>query len=117
MGAQGGDWMIKHIPSKTGKLLEVRGLPGNSVDRDRHLGFRKVVEASGNKFEIVEVVGNLWLSAGDGVHCHAADGTLLGKVLVPETVANLCFGGAKRNRMSICGTTSLYAVYLNTRGV
>jgi gluconolactonase len=60
--------------------------------------------------------GNLWLSAGDGVHCHAPDGSLLGKVRIPETVANLCFGGAKRNRMFICGTTSLYAVYLNTRG-
>jgi gluconolactonase len=58
--------------------------------------------------------GNLWLSAGDGVHCHAGDGALLGKILIPETVANLCFGGAKLNRMFICGTTSLYAVYLNT---
>ena len=58
MGMQGGDWMTKHIPAKAGKLLEVRGLPGNSVDRDRHLGFRKVVEAAGNKFEVVEVVGN-----------------------------------------------------------
>ena len=64
----------------------------------------------------VDVNGNLWLSAGDGVHCHAPDGTLLGKVLIPETVANLCFGGAKRNRLFICGTTSLYSVYLNTRG-
>jgi gluconolactonase len=64
----------------------------------------------------VDVHGNLWLSAGDGVHCHSPDGTLLGKVLIPETVANLCFGGAKRNRMFICGTTSLYSVYLNTRG-
>jgi gluconolactonase len=64
----------------------------------------------------VDVHGNLWLSAGDGVHCHAPDGDLLGKVLIPESVANLCFGGAKRNRMFICGTTSLYAVYLNTRG-
>ena len=64
----------------------------------------------------VDVHGNLWLSAGDGVHCHAPDGTLLGKVLIPEAVANLCFGGTKRNRMFICGTTSLYAVYLNTRG-
>jgi len=64
----------------------------------------------------VDVHGNLWLSAGDGVHCHAADGDLLGKVLIPETVANLCFGGAKRNRMFVCGTTSLYSVYLNTRG-
>jgi gluconolactonase len=65
----------------------------------------------------VDVHGNLWLSAGDGVHCHASDGALLGKVRIPETVANLCFGGAKRNRMFICGTTSLYSVYLNTRGL
>ncbi|MEO8526956.1 MAG: SMP-30/gluconolactonase/LRE family protein [Caldimonas sp.] len=64
----------------------------------------------------VDVHGNVWLSAGDGVHCHAPDGALLGKVLIPEPVANLCFGGAKRNRMFICGTTSLYSVYLNTRG-
>ena len=63
----------------------------------------------------VDLHGNLWLSAGDGVHCHGADGALLGKVLVPETVANLCFGGAKRNRLFICATTSLYAIYLNTR--
>ena len=58
MGQLSGDWLVKHIPSKAGKILEVRGLPGNSVDRDRHLGFRKVMEASGNKFEIIEVVGN-----------------------------------------------------------
>jgi ribose transport system substrate-binding protein len=58
MGQQSGEWVVKNIPSKSGKLLEVRGVPGNSVDRDRHLGFRKVVEAPGNKFEVVEVVGN-----------------------------------------------------------
>jgi gluconolactonase len=63
----------------------------------------------------VDVHGNLWLSAGDGVHCHASDGMLLGKVLVPETVANVCFGGPKLNRLFICGTTSLYSVFLNTR--
>ena len=58
MGKLSGEWLVKNIPRKTGKLLEVRGVPGNSVDRDRHLGFRKVVEAPGNKFEVVEVVGN-----------------------------------------------------------
>ncbi|WP_088342561.1 MULTISPECIES: sugar ABC transporter substrate-binding protein [Rhodomicrobium] len=57
MGRLMGDWLVKNIPSKTGKLLEVRGLPGNSVDRDRHEGFRKVL-AEGGKFEVVEVVGN-----------------------------------------------------------
>jgi gluconolactonase len=56
--------------------------------------------------------GNVWSSTGEGVHCFAPDGTLLGKIKVPEAVANVCFGGAKRNRLFICGTTSLYAVYL-----
>ena len=63
-----------------------------------------------------DTTGNVWTSAGDGVHCYAPDGTLLGKILIPEVVANLCFGGPKRNRMYICGTTSLYAVYINAQG-
>ena len=63
----------------------------------------------------VDVRGNLWLSAGDGVHCHASDGSLLGKILIPESVANLCFGGPKLNRLFVCATTSLYSVFLNTR--
>lgn len=58
LGRLSGEWVVKNIPSKSGKLLEVRGVAGNSVDRDRHVGFRKVVEAAGNKFEVVEVVGN-----------------------------------------------------------
>ena len=63
----------------------------------------------------IDLHGNLWLSAGDGVHCHAPDGALLGRIRVPEAVANLCFGGPKLNRLFIAATTSLYAVYLNTR--
>jgi len=63
----------------------------------------------------VDVHGNLWLSAGDGVHCNASDGSLLGKILIPEAVANVCFGGAKLNRLFICATTSLYSVFLHTR--
>jgi gluconolactonase len=60
--------------------------------------------------------GNVWSSAADGVHCYAPDGLLLGKILIPEVVANLTFGGAKRNRLFICGTTSLYSTYVNTEG-
>jgi gluconolactonase len=60
--------------------------------------------------------GRLWSSAGDGVHVFAPDGTLIGKLLVPEVVANLCFGGPKRNRLFICGTTSLYAMMTHTNG-
>nr|WP_223861487.1 SMP-30/gluconolactonase/LRE family protein [Geminicoccus harenae] len=60
--------------------------------------------------------GRVWSSAGDGVHCFAPDGQLLGKILVPEVVANVCFGGFKRNRLYICGTTSLYAVHVTVTG-
>jgi gluconolactonase len=60
--------------------------------------------------------GRLWSSAADGVHCFDVGGERVGKILVPETVANLCFGGPRRNRMFICATTSVYAVYLCANG-
>jgi gluconolactonase len=60
--------------------------------------------------------GNLWSSAGDGVHCFAPNGTRLGKILVPEVVANLTFGGPKKNRLFIAATSSLYAIYVAATG-
>ncbi len=64
----------------------------------------------------IDTQGNLWTSAGDGVHCYTPDGVLVGKIRVPEVVANVCFGGPKRNRLFICATTSLYSVFVNTAG-
>lgn len=64
----------------------------------------------------LDEAGRIWTSAGDGVHCYDPDGTLIGKVLVPEAVANVVFGGVKRNRLFICGTTSLYAIMLPVNG-
>ncbi|THK34766.1 SMP-30/gluconolactonase/LRE family protein [Ensifer sp. MPMI2T] len=63
-----------------------------------------------------DTAGNLWSSAGDGVHCFAPDGALLGKILVPQTVANLTFGGPRRNRLFIAATTSLYSIYVTVTG-
>jgi len=65
----------------------------------------------------VDTAGNLWSSAGDGVHCFAPDGTLIGKILIPEVVANVTFGGRKRNRLFICATTSLFSLYVNAHGI
>jgi ribose transport system substrate-binding protein len=56
MGKIMGRWITSKVPDG-GKILEIRGLPGNSVDRDRHVGFREIVEPAG-KYEIIEVVGN-----------------------------------------------------------
>ncbi|MFN8591701.1 MAG: SMP-30/gluconolactonase/LRE family protein [Thermomicrobiales bacterium] len=64
----------------------------------------------------LDVEGRIWTSAEDGVHVYEPDGTLIGKVLVPEVVANVEFGGAKRNHLFICGTTSLYTVKVMTNG-
>lgn len=60
--------------------------------------------------------GNLWSSAADGVHCIDPDGRLLGKILVPCRVSNLTFGGARKNRLFIAGSHTLYAIFLNRRG-
>ncbi len=65
----------------------------------------------------LDTQGNVWSSAGDGVHCFAPDGALLGKIPLDEVVSNLCFGGPKRNRLFICATTSLRSVYVNARGL
>ncbi|MDQ0473252.1 SMP-30/gluconolactonase/LRE family protein [Labrys wisconsinensis] len=65
----------------------------------------------------VDIAGNLWISAWDGVQCHTPDGDLIGKILVPEIVANVVFGGPRHNRLFITATTSVYAVFLNIQGL
>jgi gluconolactonase len=64
----------------------------------------------------LDTEGRVWTSAGDGVHCYDPDGTLIGKILIPEVVANVCFGGPKRERLFIAATTSLYSVRLFING-
>ncbi len=64
----------------------------------------------------VDTDGNVWTSAGDGVHCYAPNGALLGKIHVPETTANVAFGGPRRNRLFITATTSLYSVFVAATG-
>ena len=60
--------------------------------------------------------GRIWTSTAEGVHCYESDGSLIGKILIPEMVANVTFGGAKLNRLFICGTTSLYSIYVTANG-
>jgi ribose transport system substrate-binding protein len=56
LGKYFGDWMVKYVPNG-GKILEVRGVSGTSVDRDRHDGLHEVLKASGKKWDVVEVIG------------------------------------------------------------
>jgi len=66
--------------------------------------------------------GNLWSAAGsggpgfDGVHCYSPAGELLGQIHLPETCANFCFGGTKKNRLFMTASRSLYSVYVEAQG-
>jgi gluconolactonase len=90
----------------SGKRTFIDAGPGGTPD-----GFR------------VDIDGNLWCGWGmgsaelDGVLIFAPDGTKIGRIVLPERCANVCFGGAKRNRLFMAASQSLYAVYVNTQGV
>jgi gluconolactonase len=70
----------------------------------------------------VDTEGNIWVGAGwvgegyDGVQIFAPDGQRIGQIKLPETCANVCFGGKKRNRLFMTASQSLYAVYVETQG-
>jgi gluconolactonase len=69
-----------------------------------------------------DVDGNLWVGWGmgadglDGVAVFNPEGTLIGRINMPERVANVCFGGLHRNRLFMAASTSLYSLYINTQG-
>ncbi len=71
----------------------------------------------------LDVDGNLWCGWGmgsdtlDGVMVFAPSGKPIGRIRLPERCANLCFGGRQRNRLFMAASQSLYALYVNTRGV
>lgn len=78
--------------------------------------FHKVEPGYADGFRVDEH-GNLWSSAADGVHCISPGGELLGKILIPHRVSNLCFGERHKNRLFIGGSHTLYSIFLNVRGV
>jgi gluconolactonase len=69
-----------------------------------------------------DIDGDLWAAAGnggagfDGVHIFTPNGDRIGQILLPEKCANICFGGAKRNRLFMAASQSIYAVYVEAQG-
>ena len=71
----------------------------------------------------VDVDGNLWSASNagravgyNGVTVWNPQGKLIGRIRLPEVCANLTFGGPKRNRLFMMGSTSVYALYVGTQG-
>ncbi|MBB3328369.1 SMP-30/gluconolactonase/LRE family protein [Microlunatus antarcticus] len=88
------------------------------TDDGRLEGGRELATSTAGTFDGIRLdsTGRIWAAAEDGVHCLHPDGTLLGKLLLPEITANLTFGGLKRNVLFACATTSIYTVMLNVTG-
>ncbi len=88
------------------------------VDGDKLTGGEVFAECTNGCFDgfRLDGKGRIWTSAGDGVHVYHADGTLLGKLPVPEVVSNLTFGGPRRHDLFITATTSLYQFRMNVTG-
>ena len=112
-----GATLIAEVPGR-GYRVNLHGLQLNITSliadqqREQHYGIEHVA---------VDTDGNLWCGWGggegqDGVAIFNPDGTLIGRILLPERSANLCFGGAKRNRLFIASSKSIYSVYVNARG-
>jgi gluconolactonase len=89
------------------------------VDGAKLVGGEVFAECGAGLFDgfRLDEAGNVWTSAGDGVHCYASSGDLIGIIRVPDPVANVGFGGPARNRLFICATGAVYAIYVLTNGV
>jgi gluconolactonase len=95
------------------------------VDKGRALANRRVlIDAQGGSPDglRVDIDGNLWMGWGmgaglDGVRIFSPEGNAIGHIHLPERCANLCFGGPQRNRLFMAASHSLYALYVNTKGV
>ena len=96
------------------EVVEGRTLRGGEVFADMSPGFADGIRTDRD--------GNVWSSVGwagpgtDGVHCLTPDGELIGRIVLPEPCANLCFGGVKRNRLFMTGSQSLYSLYVEAVG-
>ena len=88
------------------------------IDGDGLSGGRLFAECTHGTFDgfRLDDTGRLWAAAGDGVHCLDPDGSLIGKLRLPEETSNVVFGGLKRNHLFITATTSIYSILLSVTG-
>jgi len=82
-------------------------------------GGKEFADCTAGRFDGMrfDSAGRLWAATDDGVHCLEKDGTLIGKVKIPEICSNVVFGGPKRNHLYICATNSLYGVMVHVNGL
>jgi gluconolactonase len=96
-------WDVSGTSLRNGKRLAQLDIPGTGAPS----------AADGIR---CDADGNIWAGARPGVQVLASSGDRIGMIRLPETCANVCFGGARRNRLFMTASQSLYAVYVETVG-
>ncbi|MEM7178365.1 MAG: SMP-30/gluconolactonase/LRE family protein [Pseudomonadota bacterium] len=113
-------------------IVESRGVPNRKIleyevggDGASIRGKKVLIDAgegTPDGFRL-DVQGNLWCGWGmgsealDGVMIFAPDGAPIGRIVLPERCANLCFGGRANSRLFMAASQSIYALYVNVPGV
>jgi gluconolactonase len=98
------------------KVSDIEGRLVRNVKRLVHVDIPGTGAASIADGIRCDIDGNIWAGARPGVQVFAPNGDRIGMIRLPETCANVCFGGAKRNRLFMAASQSLYAVYVATMG-
>ncbi len=107
------DTGFSHTPGGPRHIRVFDVIDGRHLARSRV--FCDVRPGASDGFRI-DIHGNLFTSSHDSIQIYATDGCRLGKILVPEIIANCTFGGANRDRIFITASTSLYAINVRTQG-
>ena len=102
-----------HIKGGPNHVRRFRVGPDQSLSGGEVLATNRAEQFDGLR---LDTEGRLWMGAEDGIHCYLPDGTLIGKVKLPERAANLTFGGANRDVLMITATTSIYRYKVAVRG-
>jgi len=116
-----------HYPAAPKNIMVFEVVNGQKLGEGKEFTPMKLAMKNGEGAGIADgiradVDGNIWAGAGwvgpgyDGVHIFAPDGQRIGQILLPEICANICFGGAKRNRLFMTASQSLYSVYTEAQG-
>ena len=103
----------------TGREIRVADVDGRTLRNSRRFVQLDIPGTGAPSFADgirCDVDGNVWAGARPGVQVIAPSGERIGMIRLPETCANICFGGAKRNRLFMTASQSLYAVYVETVG-
>jgi gluconolactonase len=101
------DESILYVSDTSAAHHNIRAYPASGTEIGPGRVFAEIEAGASDGFR-VDTQGNLWTSSADAVLVFAADGTLLGRIPVPEVISNLCFGGADGTDLFITATTSLY---------